>query len=419
MEGFLPQLVLILLLIVLFGFFNEKVTKLNYEISLMLFTIILMFVALVVSLLLGGNAERIIKEVQTININEFLMEGVICFMLFAGCCNIRLEDFEKNARQVTVLAIVATLLGALIYGFMFYGLSYLFGAKLSIPVCLMFGSIVAPTDPIAATGILKKFGLPKGISFLIEAESLLNDGVGAALFVFFSSMVVADSNVKFFEVMGKQLFGAVLVGVLVTLVCYIVFAKTKDNTRRITVSLLAVSASYLLCEIFGFSGPIASVVCGVLFAYLRRVEKKRKNIEIEAKEYTTFWEIADYLFNSVLYIMLGLSFLRILNMPHVLMTSIGAIICNTVARFVSLFISSNIMGEIPDGYDKLSFVKLLSWGALRGGLSIALAMSTQNMLDADTYHIVLGGTYAVVFFTTVVQGLSMKQVYNRISKKVG
>ena len=372
MEGFLPQLVLILLLIVLFGFFNEKVTKLNYEISLMLFTIILMFVALAVSLLLGGNAERIIKEVQTININEFLMEGVICFMLFAGCCNIRLEDFEKNARQVTVLAIVATLLGALIYGFMFYGLSYLFGAKLSIPVCLMFGSIVAPTDPIAATGILKKFGLPKGISFLIEAESLLNDGVGAALFVFFSSMVVADSNVKFFEVMGKQLFGAVLVGVLVTLVCYIVFAKTKDNTRRITVSLLAVS-----------------------------------------------WEIADYLFNSVLYIMLGLSFLRILNMPHVLMTSIGAIICNTVARFVSLFISSNIMGEIPDGYDKLSFVKLLSWGALRGGLSIALAMSTQNMLDADTYHIVLGGTYAVVFFTTVVQGLSMKQVYNRISKKVG
>ena len=161
------------------------------------------------------------------------------------------------------------------------------------------------------------------------------------------------------------------------------------------------------------------MVCGVLFAYLRRVEKKRKNIEIETKEYTTFWEIADYLFNSVLYIMLGLSFLRILNMPHVLMTSIGAIICNTVARFVSLFISSNIMGEIPDGYDKLSFVKLLSWGALRGGLSIALAMSTQNMLDADTYHIVLGGTYAVVFFTTVVQGLSMKQVYNRISKKVG
>ena len=88
----------------------------------MLFTIILMFVALAISLLLGGNAERIIKEVQTININEFLMEGVICFMLFAGCCNIRLEDFEKNARQVTVLAIVATLLGALIYGFMFYGL---------------------------------------------------------------------------------------------------------------------------------------------------------------------------------------------------------------------------------------------------------------------------------------------------------
>ena len=119
----------------------------------------------------------------------------------------------------------------------------------------------------------------------------------------------------------------------------------------------------------------------------------------------------------MLYVMLGLSFVHIFQMEHVIILSLIAIALNLIARSGSLGISSLLMGKIPDGYGKLDFIKLLTWGGLRGGLSVALAMSTRETLPENSYYIILGGTYAVVFFTTVIQGLTMKLVYQRISRR--
>ncbi|MBR1482318.1 MAG: cation:proton antiporter, partial [Ruminococcus sp.] len=124
------------------------------------------------------------------------------------------------------------------------------------------------------------------------------------------------------------------------------------------------------------------------------------------------------LFNSLLYVMLGLSFVRVLQMEQVVILALIAITANFIARVGSLSLSSLVMGKIPDGYSRLNFIKLLTWGGLRGGLSVALAMSAKEMVPEDIYYIILGGTYAIVFFTTVVQGLTLKPVYNRISKSV-
>lgn len=281
----------------------------------------------------------------------------------------------------------------------------------------MFGSITAPTDPIAATSILKKFNLPKDISFIMEGESLFNDGVGVALFVCFSGLVTMEKNGNFFVVMGKELFGAVLVAIVVTAVCFPIFVMTEENTRRIFVSLLAVSAAYLMCEYFGFSGAIASVVCGIAFSALRnRREQVGKPMELQ--EFDTFWEILDNLLNSILYVIMGLSFVHILQMSQVLLISCLAIVFNLIGRFSSVGISALFAGKLPNNYDKLSFISLLTYGGMRGGLSIALAMSTQEMLSADVYHIILGGTYTIVFFTTVIQGLTMKKVYQKIEARV-
>ena len=388
--------VIIISLVCLLGFFNEKVTKLTYEISLMLFSVVLGIVMLLVTTLAKGTSVAdVLEQSRFINIEGFLMEGVLCFMLFAGSCHMQLSDFKKQARQITVLAFVCTLLGACFYGFLFYGASLLLGLKLSLPVCLMFGSIVAPTDPIAATGILGKFGLPQNISFLIQGESLFNDGVGVALFVCFSGMATASSSGGFFSVMLKEIFGAVAVGAAVTVLCFLLFRNTKSKTLGIFVSLMTVSVSYALCEWLGFSGAIASVICGILFSYLRSRFCGNDDAE-KAENFDSFWETLDVLLNSLLYVMLGLSF----------------------ARCGSLSISSLFMGKIPDGYDRLSFIKLLTWGGLRGGLSVALAMSTKEMLPVQTYCIILGGTYAIVFFTTVIQGLTMQPVYRRIDRSV-
>ena len=410
--------VVVISLVCLLGFFNEKVTKLTYEISLMLFSVVIGgILLLIVTLAKGTGIADVLPQSQFINIERFLMEGVLCFMLFAGSCHMKLSGFRQLARQISVLAFVCTLLGACFYGFLFYGASLLLGLNLSLPVCLMFGSIAAPTDPIAATSILSKFGLPKQLSFLIEGESLFNDGVGVALFVCFSGMATASSSGGFFTVMLREILGAVAVGAVVTCLCFLLFRNTKSKTLGIFVTLMTVSVSYAICERLSFSGAIASVVCGILFSYLRSRFCQNDDAE-KAENFDSFWETLDVLLNSLLYVMLGLSFVHILQMEHVVMLSLIAIAANFIARCGSLSISSLLMGKIPDGYDRLNFIKLLTWGGLRGGLSVALAMSTKELLPENSYSIILGGTYAIVFFTTVVPGLTMKPVYNRISRSV-
>ena len=408
--------VVIIALVCLLGFFNEKVTKLPYEISLMLFSTVIGILIIAATALISGIDA--IKEVQLLDIEDFLLQGVLCFMLFAGSCHMKLSDFKAQARQVTVLSFVCTLLGALFYGFLFYGASLLLGVELSLPVCLMFGSIVAPTDPIAATSILSKFGLPKNISFLIEGESLFNDGVGVALFVCFSGMVatMSSSSGGFFTVMFREILGAAAVGVAATVLCFLLYRFTKNKMLRIFISLLAVSLSYVICEVCDFSGAIASVICGILFSALR--SRYSTEDPEAAQTFDSFWETLDSLFNSFLYVMLGLSFVRILQMEHVVVLSLVAITANLIARSGSLTLSSLIMGKIPDNYNRWNFIKLLTWGGLRGGLCVALAMSTKGMVSDDVYFIILGGTYAIVFFTTVIQGLTLKPIYKRIDKSM-
>ncbi len=414
MSTFLPCVTALLLLIVLIGFFNEKVTKLTYEISLMIFSVVIGGIVV----LLGAGVKSVpvlalLSDVRVFDLESFLMKGVLCFMLFAGSCHMKLGDFKRLARPVGILAGIATLFGAVFYALLFFAASSALGLHFSLPVCLMFGSIVAPTDPIAATSILKKFGLPKDTGFLIEGESLLNDGVGVALFVCFSGLVVQNSENGFFAVMAREVLGAVLIGAAVTSLFFLIFRRTEDNKRRIFVSLLTVALSYWLCECFSCSGAIASVVCGVLFSALisREEENGRK---IELREFDDFWEILDNLLNSVLYVILGLSFIRILQMPMVLLLSLVAVAGNLLGRFGSVYLCTFLMGTLPDGYNRLRFSELFTWGALRGGLSIALAMSAQPMLSEEIYRIVLGCTYAIVFFTTVIQGLTMKKVYENV-----
>lgn len=415
MDSFLGGFVVLLALVVVFGFLNEKVTKLPHEIALMLFAVALGFILLVSSMAWKGTEDvlQILDGFQLFDMEAFLMEGVLCFMLFAGSCHMRLLDFKRHARIISLLAVGATFLCAVCYGMLFYIAGRLLGVSIDLPVCMMFGSIVAPTDPIAATSILKKFNLPSNISFIMEGESLLNDGVGVALFVFFSGIAAAQDSGGFFYLMAKELFGAVFVGAGVTAFCFPIFKRTGDGARKIFTSLLAVSLAYVLCEYFGFSGAVASVVCGVLFSALCNYARQ-KGEPLSLEQFDSFWSVLDTLLNSVLYVMLGLSFVRILQMPHVMLFSLVAILANFIGRAGSISVTSLFAGDLPDGYRKPEFIKLLTWGGMKGGLSAALAMSVQPMLEPELYHIILGGAYAIVFFTTIIQGLTMPRVYQSI-----
>ena len=418
MDNFFLLMCVSIGMVVLIGFFNEKVTRLPNEIALMLFaTIVGCAITVVWSGMRNVSVKELLNGIQVFNLEKFLLHGVLCFMLFAGSCHLRLNEFARHARQVGVLAFFCTLVGALLYGGLFFLISRLVSIKLSLPVCLMFGSIIAPTDPIAATSILRKFGLPKHTGFLMEAESLLNDGVGVALFVFFSGMLGAGSGSRFLVVMLREILGAVVIGGAVMGLCWQIFRRTEDVHRKIFVSLFAVSLSYLLCEAAGCSGPIACVAAGLCFSTLRERAERRQRIE-GLELFNDFWETLDVFFNSLLYIMLGLSFMRIMQMPRIALLSLAAVLVNLASRFGSLWAGTWLLGPLPDGYDRLRFSTLFTWGGLRGGLSVALAMSTAALLGSEDYIILLGCTYAVVFFTTVVQGLTVKRVYNRLSAQI-
>ena len=414
MNSFLPNVTILFLIIVFVGFFNEQVTHLTYEIALLLFSVLIgAVIAVIWAYSKDESVRSLVDTVQVFDIEKFLMKGVLCFMLFAGSRNLKLGDFKKDAKPVTVLSLLCTLLGAVFYGALFYLVSKALGFSFTLPMCMMAGSIVAPTDPIAATSILQKFGLPEEIDFLIEAESLFNDGVGVALFVCFSGMVTASSSAGFFTIMLREILGAFVVGVVTSWVAFRVILHTDDVHRRVFATILAVASAYLICERLDFSGAIASVICGITFSALRDRHSDRMS---DMTGFDSFWDMIDVLLNSVLYVIMGLTFVRIIQMPRVAVLSLAAIILNFIARYGSVFVGSCMLHPLPAGYTRGRFSMLFTWGGLRGGLGIALAMSTVGMLSTDQYHIILGMVYAIVFFTTVIQGLSMKKVYEKISK---
>ena len=406
-------LIIILAIIVFIGITNEKIFHIQSDIALIMFSLVIAIVLAALSRLFSIPAIDIfVANIGDFGSEEYLVDGVLCFMLFAGASKVNMGKFKQNLRPISLLALLTTFVSSFLYGVLFYLVVLIFNIPMDLWTCILLGCVVSPTDPIAATGILSKIGLSKNVCSVIENESLFNDGTGVTLFVFVSSIIKDSGDANFGKLMFKEIFGAVAVALIVSFILFKLMMLTKDPVRYILISLLDVSSVYVICEHLGFSGVIASVVCGMFFSYAMDKIDRRTMVVDPHQYYKDFWEILESILNAVLFVMIGLMLLDIEICRYAVIVIPAGIIILILSRAGGVFLSSVLTGRhIPGNYSLKEFVVLMTWSALKGGLSLALAMQTSEFLEPEIYRLFINITYVAIFFTVLVQGLTIKKVY--------
>ena len=417
MQGLLIIFIFIVSIIVVTGILNEKFFKISNNIALLLvsFLISVIFVLLNKFNLVSSDF-LIFKSLSQLKLDEFLLEGVLCFMIFAGASKLQFYKFVSNFKSISILSILTTILSTLIYGVLIYAVSIVLHLNINIAICFLIGSIISPTDPIAATGILSKLGLPKSISSVIEGESLFNDGIGVALFAFISNIVMNIKNENFVLQVSKNILIAFAIGIVVSYFMFRLTKKTKNPTLHILISLLTVSLCYVACEQLRVSGVISAVVCGIYFSYKNQKSERWKKVVDPNNLYIDFWNTIDELLNNTLFVLIGLTAFIIPISSHIIWILPVAIVVNFVSRYISVLFTGLLLGKnnLPNKYNLKNFTRLMTFSAMRGGVSLAMAFSTSAMLPLFEYNIVLSITLVTILFTTIVQGMLLPVVFSKI-----
>lgn len=345
---------------------------------------------------------------RSIDFSSVLMQGMLSLLLFAGALHVDLSELKAYRWPVGALAMLGTLLSTLVVGYGMWLLLPVVGLSLPLIHCLLFGALISPTDPIAVMGILKSAGAPKEVELVIAGESLFNDGVGVVIFSLLLGMLASGEaptvaqglHLLLREAGGGLLFGAAL--------GYLTFRllKSVDNYQvEVLITLAAVTGGYTLASKLHLSGPLAMVVAGLIIGNHGRAlamsDTTRRYVDM-------FWELLDEILNAVLFVLIGMEVLLVT-------FSLGEWLATGVAVLVTLFARALTVG-VPVAWLPRVFVlppgswKVLTWGGLRGGISVALALSMPAGPQRD---IVVALTYGVVVFSILVQGLSIGKVTRR------
>lgn len=409
----LESLTILLALSALFSFLNERYLKLSMTIGLMLqaFGFALLFACLGY-FYPGIWDSAFIKIIQDINFSQFVLQGVLCFLLFAGSKNISLEQLKEYKLDVISLALLATMLSTLITGTFVYFLFQLAGLNLAYIYCLIFGAIISPTDPVAALAILKSVGLPKSLAVIIEGESQFNDGIGVIIFVTLLSLAVGESHLQWSGLallFFKEVFGGIAVGIIMATISHYLVLNSKTVITQVLISLSAVSIGYEIAEKTGVSGSIASVVLGLVFGNITLAKEHDNNLQLHIN---LFWDMIEQVLNAILFVLIGLFVLR-LSLPDidVVLGVPIAIIAVLLGRLISVYLSMEALG-FKHKYDlkpQFEIVGLFTWVALRGALAVALVLS---LPEDSSKALMVSMVYGVVIFSILIQGSTIKTLFS-------
>lgn len=410
--GLFEIIAILLSLAAFFSFINYRFLHLPNTIGIMLTAMLFSLVLITVSWSYPGSKQWAVSVLTRIDFDETLLHGMLSFLLFAGALHVNINDLRQQYRIILGLATAGVIISTLIVSLLTWAVLNLIGLNISVIYCLLFGALISPTDPVAVLGILKKADTPKSLEIKIVGESLFNDGVGVVVFLILLEAATGGQEMSFLKVFLlfiQEAVGGGLLGLGAGILAYKMLKQVDNHQVEILITLGLVTGGYALADALHFSAPIAIVVAGLLIGNHGRnfamSEDTRQNLD-------TFWELADEVLNAVLFLLIGL---EVMVLSYSWLSFAGGLISIVIvlsARLASVSVPVQILKRSRTFSPHA--VKILTWCGLRGGISIALALSLPAGRERD---IVLAITYGVVVFSILVQGLTISPFLKMLDKR--
>jgi len=402
----------LIVLSALFGYINVRFLKLPITIGLMVITIVFTLILIVIgqfddTLLLQERAF-----IEGIDFKTVLFDIMLSFLLFAGAMHTNFEQLKIQRWPVLVFATLGVLVSTFLVGIIMYFVLQLVGLDVAFIYCLLFGALISPTDPIAVLGILKQAGAPKKLETKIVGESLFNDGVGVVVFLTLLKIAEGGSDVTLghiAEMFAVEVLGGIALGLLLGWITYRLMKSIDDYDVEVIITIAVVMGGTLLAQKFHLSAPLAMVACGLMVG--NDTVRNAAMSETTETYVDKFWELIDVLLNTILFVLIGMEMLILTFKGSYIFAGILAVPIVLLCRYLSLWFPIKFFAK------KLDFVPntnlIMTWGGLRGGISIALALSLTQDMHRELFLVI---TYIIVVFSITGQGLTVGPLIKRLAK---
>jgi len=396
-----------------FSYLNLRYLKLPSTIGIMIIAMISSIILVITGHLFPDTFSHFSNLLRDVDFTEVLMGAMLNFLLFAGAIHINLKDLKEQRGPIVIFSTVSVVISTFVVGGIVFYVAPLLGLNIPFLYCLLFGALISPTDPIAVMGVLKEAKVKKSLETKVAGESLFNDGVAVVVFAVIlqltqsSDMDISFGNISWLLI--KEAAGGFIVGALLGLGASNAMRKIDDYKVSVLITLSVVMGGYLIARGMHISGPLTMVAAGIVIGNYG----KRTAMSTTTKDYLNkFWELIDEILNAILFLFIGFELLIIPNITNYWIMGGLSILIVLFARFISIYIPVKVI-PFKNKFSK-GTIKVLVWGGLRGGVSIALALSID---EGPHKPVILATTYFIVVFSIIVQGLSVGKVATRALSK--
>ncbi|WP_034041596.1 cation:proton antiporter [Wocania ichthyoenteri] len=412
MDDYFFIITVLVTLSAIFGYINVRFLKLPNTIGLMLITIVFTLAVFALSYFDSTllDAEKYI--ITQIDFKAVLLDVMLSFLLFAGALHTNFQQLKVQRWPVFVFATFGVIVSTFLVGTVMFYILKMIGLDVDFIYCLLFGALISPTDPIAVLGILKKAGVPKKLEAKIVGESLFNDGVGVVIFLtIFQIASFGNGNIETLNIVklfGQEVIGGVILGGVLGWITYKLLKTIDDYDIEVIITLAAVMAGTVIAHKIHVSAPLAMVTAGLIVG--NDTVRGTAMSKITENYVDKFWELIDILLNTILFVLIGMEMLVLAFDGKYILAGLIAIPIILLCRYASLLFPINFFKKRLDFVPKTNLI--MTWGGLRGGISIALALGLTEAMQRDLFLVI---TYIVVVFSILVQGLTVGKLVKKVS----